>query len=43
MRVSCSEAAAHRFGVMLVTHDQDIAAKVAHRIVPVTFGTGYNP
>jgi len=43
MRVLCSEAAAHRFGVMLVTHDQDIAAKAAHRMVSVSFGTGHTP
>lgn len=38
MALLCASAAAHRFGVMLVTHDAAIAAQAAHRRESVVFG-----
>ena len=38
MALLCASAAAHRFGVILVTHDAAVAAHAAHRAEHIRFG-----
>jgi ABC-type glutathione transport system ATPase component len=38
MALLCASAAAHRFGVILVTHDAAVAANAAHRVERIRFG-----